>query len=290
MRQTSLAVLYFALPLAGSQTPPPQAVHALPRIVIRHDRPDARYLELGAKFPFVVKVGRRMGDGTLVGARWVLTAGHVADGLMRRGGESTILINDRPVRVRRAFVHPDWRPMAPVDIALLELETAVTGVDTALFNEGRDEMGQTAVLVGHGRTGNGASRERWDDDLRRGATNRIDQVNAEHLVFRFDAPPGGTELEGIPGAGDSGGPALIERNGRWYVLGVSHAGEPGEHGPGTYGALDYFVRVSSHAPWLRDVMAGRVPATEFDSARPAGTGARGVAISVSQASSSSKTP
>ena len=35
-------------------------------IIIRHDRGDAEYLAVGGQYPAVGKVGRRMGDGTLI--------------------------------------------------------------------------------------------------------------------------------------------------------------------------------------------------------------------------------
>ncbi len=119
------------------------------------------------------------------------------------------------------------------------------------------QMNQIAVMIGHGRTGTGDNRERRDDDKKRGATNRIEGVNNRHIVFRFDAPPEGTDLEGIPAAGDSGGPALLSVNGVDLVTGVSSAGEPGPGGPGTYGALDYFTRVSTHTEWIRGALAGK---------------------------------
>ncbi len=249
--------------LAGSAFSP---VHRAPdggHMIIRHDRPDARYLALGSRHPAVVRVGTRLGDGTLVGDRWVLTAAHVARGLMSRPGEKVVFVGERRVSVRRAFLHPKWVDMAPQDIALLELDAPVAGVVPIAFYEGRNERGQTAILVGHGRTGTGQTRERRDDDLKRGVTNRVEEASAEQLVFQFDAPPGGTDLEGIPGAGDSGGPALLEAGGRMFVAGVSSAGQPGRDGPGSYGAMDYFTRVSSHLEWLRAVMAGTVAPTDL---------------------------
>ncbi|HUQ46806.1 MAG TPA: trypsin-like serine protease [Gemmatimonadaceae bacterium] len=67
-------------------------------------------------------------------------------------------------------------------------------------------------------------------------------------------PPSGTDLEGAPGRGDSGGPALITIAGKAYVAGVSSAGYDGVDGPGSYGAVDVFTRVSTHAAWIDSVM------------------------------------
>ena len=227
-----------------------------PAIIIRHDRTDAQYLALGARYPGVVKVGRRMGDGTLIDPRWVLTAAHVANGVMRRTSAPAIYIGDREVKISRAFVHTRWVDMGPHDIGLLELVEPVTDVTPIVPCRAAGELGRIATLVGHGATGRGDQRARTDDGLKRGATNRIDTANNEHLIFRFDAPPRGTELEGIPGSGDSGGPAILERAGRACIAGVSSAGEPGVNGPGTYGALDYFTRVSRYTAWLDSARAG----------------------------------
>jgi hypothetical protein len=55
-----------------------------------------------------------------------------------------------------------------------------------------------------------------EDRRLRAATNRVEKADGPFLQFRFDAPedPNVTDLEGISGPGDSGGPAYIERAAR----------------------------------------------------------------------------
>ena len=225
-------------------------------IVIRHDRDDARYLQLGSRYPAVCKVGHQMGDGTLVEPDRVLTAAHVARGLGRRGG--TVICGDAEYAVDTVYIHPDWEDMGPHDVAVLQLAGEVRGIEPLPLYEGRDEQGKVAVLVGHGASGTGDASDRFDDGQRRGATNVIESANDRYIRFHFDAPPDATDLEGIPGPGDSGGPALIELDGVPYVAGVSSLGEPGANGPGTYGANDYFVRVSTHIDWIRAALDGGI--------------------------------
>jgi hypothetical protein len=221
-------------------------------IVVRHDVADERYRTLGEKFPAVSNFGRA-GEGTLVGDMWVITAAHVAAGMRR---DVQIRFADESYGVDRIVTHPEWKEMGAHDIALVKLSRSVTGVSPLPLYPGQDESGKQVVFVGHGGTGTGMTGpQRPEDGLKRGATNIVDSADADWLFFRFDAPPAATELEGISGPGDSGGPALIEIDGTHHVAGISVWGKPGPKGRGTYGATEGYTRVSRHAPWLRGVMA-----------------------------------
>ncbi len=75
-------------------------------------------------------------------------------------------------------------------------------------------------------------------------------------MISFDVPPAGLENEGISGAGDSGCPALVERDGKVYILGVG-CFNSGDVEAGTacgYGTLDAFARVSTLKPWIEQTM------------------------------------
>jgi len=232
---------------------------ATPAIIRRSDRPDARYLELGAKYPSVIALGR-MGDATLIAPQWLLTAGHVAAAAEhnpRLGGKVRIAGED--YETDGFVIHPEWREMGAHDIALIHLTRPVKGVRPIPLYRGSTERGLVATIIGHGAEGTGDARTRAEDGLARGATSMVDSTDAAWLYFSFDAPPGGTELEGAPGPGDSGGPAIISITGTPFVAGVSSAGYDGRTGPGSYGAIDVFTRVSTHLSWLDGVMANFVP-------------------------------
>jgi hypothetical protein len=222
-------------------------------ILIRHDRPDAEYRALGARFPAVGSFGRA-GTGTLIAPQWVLTAAHVAAGTRR---DATITFGATAYAVDRIVIHPEWREMGPKDIALVRLARPVGGVAPLPVSAARDEVGKPIVFVGNGGTGTGLTGpQRPEDGVMRGATNIVDAADAEWLYFTFDEPPGGTRLEGISGPGDSGGPAIVEGPDGPRVIGVSVFGQPGAKGRGTYGAKEGYTRVSSHAEWIRGVVGG----------------------------------
>jgi len=223
-------------------------------IVRRADVPDDRYLALGARFPGVVAAGRA-GDATLVGDQWLITAAHVARALDRGSPRATISIVDKKYEVDRVVLHPAWVDLGPHDIALVHLTTKVKGVKPISLYRDSKERSSLATIVGHGSSGTGDSRRRVDDGKRRAATSRVDSVNSGWLYFSFDSPPRGTAMEGAPGAGDSGGPAIITVNGVPKVAGISSAGFDGRNGPGTYGAVDAFTRVSTHIAWIDSVMS-----------------------------------
>jgi hypothetical protein len=54
--------------------------------------------------------------------------------------------------------------------------------------------------------------------------------------------------------------------GRQQIAGISSAGFDGRDGPGSYGAVDVFTRVSTHAAWIDSVM--RAPNQAAAPARP----------------------
>lgn len=222
-------------------------------IVIRHDKDDSEYQALGAKFPAVCKVGKRGGDGTLIAENWVITAGHVAEGMFRREGLNLKIFfanSEKGYAVDKIFVHPNFAPMQGADIALIRLKESVTGIEPAKLYKKTDETGKPIIIVGHGDFKTGQETTWAVDGVKRGATNVVDRTSADKIIFDFDAPPGGTRREGTAGRGDSGGPAFIMEGDVPLVAGISSAGMPGKNGPGTYGAVEHYTRVSAYMEWI----------------------------------------
>jgi hypothetical protein len=194
----------------------------------------------------------------------------VANAIRGGRGPQAVVIGADSYAIDRVAVHPAWRELGPHDIGLIRLARAVRGVSPMVLYRGASERGTIATIVGHGGTGRGNSRERTEDGRARAATSRVDSVSAAWLYFSFDAPPSGTDLEGAPGPGDSGGPAIITAEGAAAVAGISSAGYDGRDGPGSYGAIDVFTRVSTHVTWIDSVMRAPSPAPS-PTASPAAT-------------------
>lgn len=239
-------------------------------IVRRHDKSDVDYLELGKKFPAVCKVGVRGGDGTLIDSEWVITAAHVAEGMYRREGENLkVYFANTPegILVTDIYLHPNFRPMAQGDIALLKLATPIDNIDPVEINQSMDELGKEIYIVGHGDSKAGDEISWVSDGQRRAATNTIDEVTKDKIIFDFDEPGDATEYEGIAGPGDSGGPAIIWSGDKQKIIGISSGGMDGSKGPGTYGAKEFYTRVSSYHSWITNKIKNPTPANTLNNKR-----------------------
>jgi Trypsin len=216
-------------------------------VIRRHDRPDSDALVDEADWPAIVTFFGGDGAGTLVAPKWILTAAHTAANIapghqFPAGGDMA--------RVARVVEHP----REGIDLALVELQDTVANVAPVALYTDHDERGQEIVLLGRGDFGTGRDGVQGQDQRLRRVTNRIDEVDERWLRFRFDAPPAGTQLEGVGGEGDSGGPALIDTGNALRIAGVSSWQD--HDGPlGTYGCVECYARVSTQAEWVRTTIA-----------------------------------
>lgn len=224
-------------------------------IVMRHDVDEAGYLRLAEEYGGSF-VRLNVGCGTFIRSTWILTAAHVASS--SRVGNS-VTVDGVAYAIKRKIIHPGFGMENAVlkDIALIELEQPVVGVEPAVLYGGSDEVGKEIVFVGTGWAGTGdkgmADGAITKDRRLRAANNLIDGAKPDYLRFTFDEPgsDGALPLEGISGPGDSGGPALWGDGGQTFILGVSsHQDGRGREPEGVYGVYEYYTRVSEFHDWI----------------------------------------
>jgi hypothetical protein len=251
----------FVLPLFF--LPPGGASFDNAPIIRRHDIPDSAYVALGKRYSSLAHInlptpqGAADGEGTLIAPRWILSAAHVGTEVKLR---HPITVGGALYSVDSIVLHPQWND-GPHDLALLRLSKPVNRVTPARLYRDSAEVNRVVVLVGYGDNGTGETGPQGNDHLVRGATNRIDEATALWLKFAFDPPghPRTTALEGVSGPGDSGGPAYLDADDREILVGVSSGQSTrAAGGPGRYGVVEYYVRVSRYISWIESV-TGSLP-------------------------------
>ncbi len=245
-------------------------------VVIRHDVPDSAYLVPADEFPALVDLPHE-GHGILISEQWVVTAAHAT----QWHPVSHVMINGKWRSVEEVIVHPGYKsgPHVPPsgdtapfmairaandDIALLKLSQPLADVIPVAMHRTSNEQGHLGKLYGKGATGNGLDGQNMHSSHRsslRRAYSRVSSADGKWLTYRFDASPQGHVLEGAPGSGDSGGPLLIEVDGRATLAGLTSwqfaTGDISEFQPGRYDQVSYLVRISHYASWIDDVIAAR---------------------------------
>ncbi|MEZ5490605.1 MAG: trypsin-like serine protease [Gammaproteobacteria bacterium] len=238
-------------------------------IIIRHDKNYASYRARESDFPAIFYLERqgprKVCVATLIDPRWAITAAHCATetGLyeaLESGAGFAVSIAGRQQLIDRLVIHPQYQPGRPteVDLALLRFEQSLDLPSPVSLNVDSEESGQVVRLLGWGFFGLGTSGRQYDDGQFRLANNRV-ELAGQRLRIRFDDPreldSSALDLEGMPGLGDSGGPALLLEGDRWILAGVA-VGEImdenfSEETQGSYGAVAVYERVSRHLEWIR---------------------------------------
>ncbi|MDQ2985678.1 MAG: trypsin-like serine protease [Armatimonadota bacterium] len=235
---------------------------------------------LTTQWPWVAKIGPSTSNlnttATAVGDHWVLTARHVVSGNPQM---QFVLDNGTRYDSVAIFPHPTD------DIALVQFAESFPGWYRLHFNQ--PAQGSLMEIVGYGRTGTfNGSTWAWVVEYgnkRRGrntySTTMVlttGQILGTYMVADFDGNGVDTYGDGGPvtdeatfGAGDSGGPALIQESGEWKVAGVNvfiGAVQGGPNAP-QYGSILGSARVSTYRPWIDSIMPREVRPTTLTPVR-----------------------
>lgn len=241
------------------------ATLTLQSLIVRHDVPDEKFIVLAKKYQEICHF--QMGEGTLVGSSWILTAGHVGEDLERDlelNKKPTVFCKGKQYFIDQVFVHPDFKSIGQGldnDICLVKIKGTINDVLPAKIYSQKNEVGKHIILVGRGDVGTGLTGPQKRTKITRAATNIIDGVESNWIYFAFDAPTSKnvTEYEGISGPGDSGGPALTKIGDTLFVIGVSSFQKGQEkYGKGHYGVTEYYSRVSTYSQWIKQTMNGKI--------------------------------
>ena len=212
-------------------------------------------------FAAVGEVGERSQffcTGTLIAAQYVLTAGHCGDDVNATDGRFTV--GGTTYSTSQVFLHPGYNGNrigvddSANDLAIFQLNTAVTGVTPSPIFRGTPRVGDVLTLVGLGAGGTGAGHDGSFGTKRMGTTP-IDGVTARRILWTFD-----NNSESNTAPGDSGGPAYLEVDSAFYIAGVTSGGSRSNAG---IGDNSYDTRVDFYASWI-DSIVGDTPPPDPD--------------------------
>lgn len=249
-------------------------------IIIRHDVGPGRYEVREDSYPsvfFLERQGnRKVCAATVIHRQWALTAAHCVEQTLL----GNTLANARDFAVRVAgqdreidavIIHPqfDLAGADDVDLALLRFKQPSTLPRVMPIRLQALEVDSIVTLLGWGYFGLGTVGRQYNDGSLRLARNRITDLGRRFRI-RFDDPrdsgSAALPLEGMPGLGDSGGPALQDDGNGLFLVGITvgeiETADFSEETQGKYGAVAVYERVAMHIDWIETVIGSAAP---FDS-------------------------
>ncbi|EDO46802.1 predicted protein, partial [Nematostella vectensis] len=221
---------------------------------------------------------RQVCAGSLIEARWIITAGHCFKGMMignlsltrlecglRRHSSKRHF--ERAQQVKRIIVHPkfngkfvngDFAEPIDYDIALLELEQPVL-FDNRVYpiclppSNMEEPAGKICYITGWGRNGWRGHRSKFLKQaalplVSRDQCNRMESYNGQ--VHKTSLCAGFNDGSVDACQSDSGGPLACQDGGRWYLTGVISWGKQCAR-PLKYGV---YADVRVLGPWIRHVI------------------------------------
>jgi secreted trypsin-like serine protease len=246
-------------------------------IIVRHDVASGDYEVRAIDYPsvfFLERQGnRKVCVATVIHPQWALTAAHCAeetllDDTVAAGRRFAVDVANRNREIDLVIKHPDYdqQSASDIDLALLRFRNPSPSPRPVPLQTSNTELGEIVTLVGWGYFGIGTLGRQYDDGRMRRANNRV-TVAERYLRFEFDDPRDrdleSLSLEGVPGLGDSGGPAFIENASGLALAGIAVGQIKGsdfsEETQGKYGAIAIYERVSRHIDWIETVVGSKLP-------------------------------
>lgn len=223
--------------------------------------PDAKYVEFGKQFPFVVRITNdidcancgkaheQQASAVIIRPHWALTAAHV----INNAKNDVIYVGDKKHRVTYKVRHADYNEdkVGMHDIALCYSENDFKLDFYVPLYKKADEVGQSVTIAGWGATGNFVTGAVKIDNQRRAGQNKL---SSSYLAVVACSPrkTGRFPLEFMIAPGDSGGGMFIGNE----LAGINSflAHEDGK-ADGTYGDDSAFTRVSMYVDWVETQIA-----------------------------------
>ena len=249
-------------------------------IIIRHDVGPARYEVEASAYPavfFLEQQGnRKVCAATVIHRQWALTAAHCVEqtllgNTLANGRDFAVRIAGRSREIDAVIIHPefDMKSATDVDLALVRFKRASLTPRPMPLHLSDVQIGETLNLLGWGYFGLGTTGRQYSDGTLRLAMNRITAVD-RRIRIEFDDPRESAQLslplEGMPGLGDSGGPALLQSDMGLLLVGITVGEVEGEdfseETQGKYGSVAVYERVLMHIDWIETVIGSAAP---FDS-------------------------
>jgi secreted trypsin-like serine protease len=205
--------------------------------------------------------GRHICGGSLISNKWIVSAAHCVSSTLAAPyrwvcGHHQNNRNETYTReflTSRVIRHPNYNSrLIQNDIAVFELAATVAYTDyilpVCLPAVGEGFAGETSIATGWGTTSSGGTVSQVQREVAMpvltdaacrskfaGANNMLDPV------YQVCAGVSGANKDTCQG--DSGGPLIVERNDRWYLLGITSWG----YGCGDGGV---YARPSAYRPWV----------------------------------------
>jgi secreted trypsin-like serine protease len=189
--------------------------------------------------------------GSLIDARWVLTAAHCVD-FLESPSEIAVAVNrvnldstqGTRVAVRDFYIHPDYDPnqLSP-DVALIQLARPVNGVQTIDLADAGDDVFETAgtllTVIGWGNTST-QGQSSFPDELRELQVPVVSDADCDFaysgaVTVETQLCAGERNVDSCQG--DSGGPLFATTaSGEWIQMGIVSWGFKcgKQHFPGVY--------------------------------------------------------